>query len=74
MMTFILGLALGSISGMLIFAVLAVERINEADSLVTASRKSLKKAEDVITKQKEKIIDLENNLELVVNSYENEKE
>ena len=74
MINFILGLLLGAVSGMLFYAVLAVERINETDSLARSRGKALKRAEDVIAKQKEKIIDLENNLELVVNTYEVGKE
>jgi len=71
--TFILGLALGIISGMLLMAVIDVERINESDSLAAARTKALKNAEKEITKKNEKIIDLENNLELVTNTYEHIK-
>ena len=67
---FILGLALGIIIGMLLMATLAIEKIKESDSLALASRKALRRAENEITKRYKKIINLENNLDLVTNSYE----
>ena len=74
METFFLGLSLGIIVGMLLIAAVSSERIRESDSLVVASRKSLRKAEKIVEDQNEEIINLTNNLELVTNSYEELKE
>ena len=67
---FILGLALGIFIGMLLMETLALEALNEKESLIRASRKALRRAESEITKKNKEIINLENNLELVTSSYE----
>ena len=84
---FLLGILLGSIIGMSIIALISIDKINESESLVKASRKSLANAENRITERnklikiqsediktlKNKIVDLENNIELLVNNSKNKK-
>lgn len=89
-MNILLGLGLvilGVIIGMFLLALISVDRINESESLVRASRKSLRRAEDRITErnkliktqreqikeQKERIKDLENNVEFLFNNLSAQK-
>lgn len=86
-MMFILGIVLGIIIGMFILALISIDTINEKQSLITASRKSLARAEETITErnkliklqreqieeQKSKITDLKNNIEILVNNSKNKK-
>ncbi len=75
-------LLIGILLGMSLFSMLSANRINEMQSLIVASRKSLANAENrVVEKNKliknqyeekkeleAKIVDLENNIELLVNN------
>lgn len=84
---FLLGFLLGSIIGMSIIALISIDKINESESLARASRKSLANAEDRVKERnklikiqsediktlKNKIVDLENNIELLVNNSKNKK-
>lgn len=86
-MLYILIFLVGAIIGMFILALISVDRINEVESLVRASRKSLANAESRITErnkliktqreeikeQKEKIKDLENNVEFLFNNLSAQK-
>ena len=83
---FIVGMLLGITIGMFIIAMISIDKINEIESLVIASRKSLKNAEDrilqknkliriqnkEIQKQLEKINDLENNIDILFNNLPKE--
>lgn len=86
-MLYILILLIGIFIGMFILALISVDKINEMQSLINSSRRSLRNAEDRVTernklikiqrnqieKQKIKITDLENNIELLVNNSKNKK-
>lgn len=80
-------LVIGIVLGMILYSMMSVNRINEMQSLIDASRKSLADAEDKVKEKnnfikiqsediktlKNKIIDLENNIELLVNNSKNKK-
>lgn len=84
---FILGIILGAFIGMFLMSCISLNTINEKDSLVKASRKSLKRAENQVRDLNEEnkvlykenkelevnIVDLENNIELLVNNSKNKK-
>ena len=84
---FILGTLVGVIIGMFLMSCISVNTINEKDSLVRASRKSLRRAENkvrdfneenkVLYKENKElevnIVDLENNIELLVNNSRSKK-
>lgn len=68
-MNILLGLGLvliGVIIGMTLMTLTTVSKITEMQSLIDASRKALADAEDKIT-------DLKNNIELLVNNSKNKK-
>ncbi len=68
-MNILLGLGLvliGVIIGMTLITLTTVSKISEMQSLIDASRKALADAEDKIT-------DLKNNIELLVNNSKNKK-
>lgn len=79
---YIVVLMIGILLGMILYSMLSVNRINEMQSLIDTSRKSLANAEDRVTERnkliksqskeieelKSKIVDLENNIELLVNN------
>lgn len=79
---YIVGSIIGILLGMILYSMLAVNRINEMQSLIDISRKSLANAENRVLERnkliriqskeieelKAKIVDLENNLELLVNN------
>ena len=73
METFIIGLLIGMVSGMLIIATISYNRINESDSLARARGRSLRKAERKIVEQNNYIKNLENNLEFVTNNLSVQK-
>ena len=84
---YIVVLMIGIVLGMILYSMMSVNRINEMQSLIDVSRKSLADAEDRVTErnklikiqrnqieeQKIKITDLENNIELLVNNSKNKK-
>lgn len=79
---YIVVLMIGILLGMVLYSMLSVNRINEMQSLIDTSRKSLANAEERVTERnkliknqseeiktlKAKIVDLENNIELLVNN------
>lgn len=79
---YIVVLMIGIVLGMVLYSMLSVNRLNEMQSLIVASRKSLANAEERVTERnkliknqseeirtlKAKIVDLENNIELLVNN------
>lgn len=65
---YILMMLIGFIAGMMLTAAISINRLNEAEALARASRKSLANAEDMIVKQAKQIEDLERNLEFVTNN------
>lgn len=79
---YIVVLMIGILLGMIVYSMLSVNRVNEMQSLIVASRKSLANAEDRVLERnrliriqskeieelKSKIVDLENNIELLVNN------
>lgn len=79
---YIVSLIIGIFLGMILYSMLSVNRINEMQSLIDASRKSLANAEDRVLERnrliriqskeieelKSKIVDLENNIELLANN------
>lgn len=73
METFIIGLLIGMVSGMLIIATISYNRINESDSLARARGRSLRKAERKVVEQNNYIKNLENNLEFVTNNLSVQK-
>lgn len=86
-MMFILGVTLGIVIGMFILALISIDKITEMQSLISASRKSLARAEETITErniiiesqrekiqeQKSKITDLKNNVKILVNNSNDTK-
>ena len=81
---YIVVLMIGILLGMSLYSMLSVNRINEMQSLIDASRKSLANAENRVVERnksiknqseeiktlKAKIVDLENNIELLTNNFE----
>ena len=65
-MLYILVFFIGAFIGMTLMALTTVSKITEMQSLIDASRKALADAEDKIT-------DLKNNIELLVNNSKNKK-
>ena len=79
---YIVVLMTGILLGMILYSMLSANRINEMQSLIDISRKSLANAENRVLERnkliriqskeieelKAKIVDLENNLELLVNN------
>lgn len=79
---YIVDLIIGIVLGMSLYSMLSANRINEMQSLIDTSRKSLANAENRVLERnkliriqskeieelKAKIVDLENNLELLVNN------
>lgn len=79
---YIVVLMTGILLGMILYSMLSVNRVNEMQSLIVASRKSLANAENRVAKRnkliriqskeieelKSKIVDLENNIELLANN------
>lgn len=86
-MLYILVFLAGAIIGMFLISLISVDRITELESLIRASRKSLRRAEDRITErnkliktqreeikeQKNRIADLENNVEFLFNNLSAQK-
>ncbi len=84
---FILGILVGVIIGMTLMTLTASSKIGEMQSLIDESRKALANAEDRVKERnklikiqsediktlKNKIVDLENNIELLVNNSKNKK-
>ncbi len=71
--TFLIGLLVGSTSGIFLMALINANNNNEKQSLIDASRKSLENAENEIEEQKERIKDLENNVEFLFNNLSAQK-
>lgn len=65
-MLYLLAFFIGVIIGMTLMTLTTVSKITEMQSLIDASRKALADAEDKIT-------DLKNNIELLVNNSKNKK-
>lgn len=79
---YIVVLMIGIVLGMVLYSMLSVNRVNEMQSLIVSSRKSLANAENRVVERnkliknqseeiktlKAKIVDLENNIELLVNN------
>lgn len=77
---YIVVLMIGIVLGMVLYSMLSVNRLNEMQSLIVASRKSLANAENRVVEKnkliknqseeiktlKAKIVDLKNNIELLV--------
>ena len=84
---FILGTLVGVIIGMTLITLTASSKIGEMQSLINSSRKSLANAEERVKERnklikiqsediktlKNKIVDLENNIELLVNNSRSKK-
>ena len=84
---YIVVLLIGILLGMVSYSMLSVNRINEMQSLIVARSKSLANAEDRVVEKnkliknqseeiktlKARIVDLENNLELLTNNFECKK-
>ena len=80
-------LLIGILLGMSLFSMLSANRINEMQSLIDTSRKSLANAENRVVERnkliriqskeiktlKARIVDLENNIELLTNNFECKK-
>ena len=71
--TFLIGLLVGSTSGIFLMALINANNNNEKQSLIDESRKSLENAENEVEKQKEEIIDLKNNIEFLYNNLSAQK-
>ena len=65
---YIMFMFIGIIVGMMLTAVLSINRWNKTEKLSSNSIKTLKKAEDIITEQVNIIENLERNLEFVTNN------
>ncbi len=84
---FLLGIILGIFIGMFLMACVSINTINEKQSLINARTIALENAENKIDERnkfiknqskdiktlRNKIIDLENNIELLVNNSKNKK-
>lgn len=84
---FLLGTILGVVVGMFLMSCISINTINEKDSLIYAKTKALENAETKVEERnkfiknqskdiktlRNKIVDLENNIELLVNNSRNAK-